>query len=252
MPEEFRNALVSIGFTPESVFSNASIKPWRSLPDRENCIWDLSINAQPTRWHVKRFPATRSKRTSAELEANGYALLREHQIPTVTLVAWGNLDDGRSFIITEDLAGYRAGDKLLESGFPFAKILSRTAEIAAKLHNAGLHHRDLYLCHFLIRENESTLDIRLIDAARVANLPSLFFRRRWIVKDLAQFWYSTLAQPITDAQRQTWLNEYARHRDISDLAPLQKSILRKSNLIAVHDVRLHRSQPHRNISIPTD
>ncbi len=62
------------------------------------------------------------------------------------------------------------------------------------LHNGGLHHRDLYLCHFLGRRDENPqADLRLIDAARVRPLPGPLTRRRWIVKDLAQFWYSTTA-----------------------------------------------------------
>ena len=44
--------------------------------------------------------------------------------------------------------------------------------------------------------------MRLIDTARVRPLPVLFTRKRWIAKDLAQFWYSTLGLAVSDEQRQ--------------------------------------------------
>ena len=54
-------------------------------------------------------------------------------------VGWGTLADGRSFILTEDLAGYRPADKLVESGTPFDQLLEPTADLTAQLHRASLH-----------------------------------------------------------------------------------------------------------------
>ena len=63
------------------------------------------------------------------------------------------------------------------------------AEIVRRLHEAGYNHRDLYCCHFLIHESAAgEFDIRLIDLQRVQR--RRWFRRRWIVKDLAQLAYS--------------------------------------------------------------
>src|SRR6185503_11861775 len=114
---------------------------------------------------------------------------------------WGKLADGRSFFVTADLAGYRAADKLIDAGTPFENLLAPTADLAVKLHRAGLHHRDLYLCHFFARVTENAVDVRLIDTARVRRLGGFLTRGRWITKDLAQFWYSTISLPITDGQR---------------------------------------------------
>src|SRR6185503_19070606 len=118
---------------------------------------------------------------------------------------WGKLADGRSFFVTADLAGYRAADKLIEAGTPFETLLAPTADLAGKLHRAGLHHRDLYLCHFVAKVDGANVDARVIDVARVSRFGRLL-RRRWIVKDLAQFWYSTFAHgaAISDVQRRQW------------------------------------------------
>jgi heptose I phosphotransferase len=248
--EPYRPILGPIGTSPETIFTDPAIKPWRILEDRHNCTWDLSAGDRTVRLHVKRFVAAR-RRSWAEVEAEGYRLLHERGIPSATVAAWGRLDDGRSFIATEDLAGFAPADKLVEGGMDFDRLLFPTADLAAKLHNAGLHHRDLYLCHFLARgaENEP-VELRLIDAARVRPLPRLF-ARRWINKDLAQFWYSTTQLPVTDLQRDTWLARYAEQREILMTERLRRSIERKSNWIAAHDRRLRIRRPGRNISIPT-
>jgi Lipopolysaccharide kinase (Kdo/WaaP) family len=246
----FQAVLTQINFIAADVFTNPAIKPWRTLTDRENCTWDLSIPGQGRiRLHVKRFAPHLPARDPARLEAGGYAALRRHGIPTADVVAWGR-HQRRGFIITQDLDGFKAADKLVEAGIPFERLLIPTAELAAALHNAGLHHRDLYLCHFLGRVERSDVQLRLIDAARVRALPGALTRRRWIVKDLAQFRYSTMALPVTEAQRQRWLEHYAGQTHAPRFDALRKSIARKCEAIAAHDRRLRVRQPGRHVSIP--
>jgi hypothetical protein len=248
--EPYRQIFHQIGFSPEMIFTEPAIKPWRRLKDRENCIWDIAGPTAAIRLHVKRFPAMGSA-SPARDEAEGYRLLQDRGIPAAVVAAWGNLDDGRSFIAIEDLAGFTPADKLVESGLPFDQVLGPTADLSAHLHNAGLHHRDLYVCHFLARvEKDRAAEIRVIDAARVRKLPGVLTRRRWIIKDLAQFWYSTTQLAITDSQRDEWLIRYCAKTKYEKIGPLKRSIQRKSDAIGAHDEKLRRRQPNRNISIP--
>jgi hypothetical protein len=243
--EPYREILARLATQPQQIFDDPGIKPWRTLKDRENCVWEITDRNQSIRLHVKRFAPMRGP-SHAKLEADGYQLLKQRQIPAATTASWGDLTDGRSFIVTEDLAGFGPADKLVESGLAFDRILSSTADLAAALHNSGLHHRDLYMCHFMVRKD----DIRLIDAMRVRELPGPLTRRRWIIKDLAQFWYSTTQLPVTDAQRDAWLARYVERTGISATNRLRQAIVRKSGWIAAHDRRLRIRQPGRNISIP--
>jgi hypothetical protein len=246
--DSFRNLFNEIGFTPEQIFTNPQIKPWRKLSDRENCTWDIAAQGHTLRLHVKRFPKLRQ--SPAKIEAEGYHLLQKHEIPAPEVAAWGTLPDGRSFIAMPNLTGYTPADKLIQSGILFDRLLLPTARLAAQLHNANLHHRDLYLCHFMAREQRSAVDLKLIDAARVRKLPGQLTRRRWVIKDLSQFWYSTTQLPITDDQRIAWLHEYAHVAKIPSFDRLRSSIIRKSNAIAAHDQRIRSREPGRNISIP--
>src|SRR5207302_4714741 len=111
---------------------------------------------------------------------------------------------------------------------PFERLHRPTADLAAQLHRAGLHHRDLYLCHFMAKISGEEIDIKLIDPARVRRLPGMLTRRRWIIKDVAQFWYSTLSLAITDAQRDAWLARYAEQRGLVSAASLQPAVRHKA------------------------
>jgi hypothetical protein len=238
-----------VGLDAEAVFDHPDIVAWRKLPDRENCTLDADIDGKTVRLHIKRYLVPS---TAAADEVKAIELLRDAGVPTVPLVGHGRLADGRSFVISEDLAGSRDAEKLVAAGTPFETLLAPTADLAAKLHEAGLHHRDLYLCHFFAKvEASGDVDVKLIDAARVARMNNSLTRWRWVIKDLAQFWYSTTTLPaVSDEQRDRWLTRYAERREICWLPRLRGAIRAKANAIARHDAKLKQKQPTRNVSIP--
>jgi len=250
----YQPIFAAMGLTAQSLFTDPRIVVWRSITERQNCTLDVALaGGETVRLHVKRFQPARGYTTPAEDESRGIRALEIERIPTAPLVAFGKLKDGRSVVVTENLAGFRAGDKWIATSADFERVLEGTADLAARLHERGLHHRDLYLCHFFVKESEdgeSAPELRLIDAARVARLPGIFTRRRWIVKDLAQFWYSTLALPITNDQRARWLARYGEQRKLRSIDGLRRSIERKAAWIARHDRKLKSAQPTRNVSIP--
>jgi hypothetical protein len=241
---------------PLRIFDDPRIQVWRKLEDRENASLDATLaDGRAVRFHIKRYPPLagwRRRGTPAQAEARGVELLRRAGIGTIPLAAVGVLPDGRSFTISEHLEGYGQADKLIESGrVSCDTLLEPTAALAARLHEAQLHHRDLYLCHFFVRldSDRAVTDMRLIDVARVSGL-GVLLARRWIVKDLAQFIYSTRALPVSDQQRAAWLDRYCAIRGLSAVQSLGAAVARKANWIARHDARLRNSQPGRNISIP--
>ena len=242
-----RELIHGLELTANSVFTDPRIKVWRSLSDRENATLDhVRPDGSMIRLHVKRYPPAAGAMARRELA--GFKLLKTANVPAAEIVASGSRADGSSFILLQDLAGYTPADKLLEQGFPFDRLLNPTADLAAGLHAKRLHHRDLYLCHFMIASDEMPLQAKLIDMARVARMKSILTRRRWIVKDLAQFWFSTFGVGVTNAQRNAWLERYCVSRQISDIG-LKRSIEHKAAAIARHDIQLRRTQPWRNVSI---
>jgi hypothetical protein len=248
---KYQKVFHALGLDAHTVFTDPRIVVWRSIRERQNGYLDVEFGDGKTRrLHVKRFVPANGV-SPAQEELTGIRALELEHIPTTPVVAFGTLADRRSFIITEDLAGFRAADKALADGsMPFEMLLEPTADLAARLHSRGLHHRDLYLCHFFVRVEHDQVELRLIDAARVKRLPGFLTRRRWVVKDLAQFWYSTLNLPVTDDQRARWLARYAAERKLASVKGLSRAIARKVRAIARHDERLKGAQPNRNVSIP--
>jgi hypothetical protein len=251
---EFQPLMRQLGLDADTVFDHPDIVCWRKLPDRENCLLDADVpEAARVRLHIKRYlhRPLGERPTPADHDAAGTAILEQAGIATGKLIGWGRTADRGSFVIYQDLAGYMPADKLVAAGGPFQPLLGPTAELAAKLHECGLHHRDLYLCHFMARVTGDLVNLALIDTARVRKLPWLF-PDRWIVKDLAQFWYSTLALAISDSQRADWLAHYAKVRKIEgQLGSLRRRIERKARSIARHDAQIHWNRPERDMSIPS-
>jgi len=142
---------------------------------------------------------------------------------------------GESFYIAADLAGYRPADDLLRAMAPAdrAPLLDRLADLARRFHAAGFNHRDFYLCHLFVRPGRSgAFDLALIDLQRVERLP---WRRRWLVKDVAQLAYSARGI-LTTAEWDRWLCRYfATDRLTRRQRRFAAAVRRKANRIARHD-----------------
>jgi hypothetical protein len=81
-------------------------------------------------------------------------------------------------------------------------MLERIADIARRMHAAGMNHRDFYLCHFLVRDRDWTqwspgepLDLVLIDLHRVQIRERV--PERWLVKDLGGLLFSAFDAGLT-------------------------------------------------------
>jgi heptose I phosphotransferase len=109
------------------------------------------------------------------------------------------------------------------------RIIREVAEVARRMHSAGLHHQDFYAGHILL-PHDASRGIHILDLGRVRRCRRL--GRIWIVKDLAQLNYS--AHWFTAADRLRFLHAYlGRPLQPSDRA-LLRSIARKTASIRQH------------------
>lgn len=234
--------LQRVNLDPMAVFDDARIRVWRDLPERQNCVLD-SGSAGP-RLHIKRYQSPHGPEALAEQK--GITLLNNAAIKSVPLVAVGVHPDGRGFTITRDLAGMLPADKILATEPVHAR---RIADLAWHLHRAHLHHRDLYLCHFLLTPNDPNSSIHLIDAGRVARMPPPPLHLRWIVKDVAQLLYSVEDAPLPPSIGEAILNRYLEGSGRLKRAILRTAIAGKVASIRRHDQSLRRKRPGRRVSI---
>jgi heptose I phosphotransferase len=81
-------------------------------------------------------------------------------------------------------------------------LIKEVAKIARTLHEHGMNHRDLYICHFLLdisqgvdRIDPHRLKIFLIDLHRMQARHRVPWR--WMVKDLASLYFSSMGIGLT-------------------------------------------------------
>jgi heptose I phosphotransferase len=91
-------------------------------------------------------------------------------------------------------------------------LIRRVAEMTARLHDHGVNHRDLYICHFLLQLPWSgppqELHLYLIDLHRVQMRRAV--PQRWRVKDLAALYFSALHIGLTRRDLYRFIRWYAR------------------------------------------
>jgi len=113
-------------------------------------------------------------------------------------------------------------------------LIKDVAKIVGKMHANGLHHQDLYLCHFLCGSEKYGRPLTLIDLQRVRKHRKL--PRRWQIKDLAQLYFSS-ERFVTEADRTFFWRVYKKtYGGISENEEqfLWRSIAKKSRRIRRH------------------
>lgn len=123
-------------------------------------------------------------------------------IPTLDLVAFGQDTTTAgavrsSFVMTAELTGAEEGHRYAAGigSVERRHLLERVARFTRNLHNAGLVHKDLYLCHYMVAPARPEPSIFLIDLQRMTR--PRYFMQRWRVKDLAALTYSSLKAGAT-------------------------------------------------------
>ncbi len=173
------------------------------------------------------------------------ALLRIQQIGVAAPVpiavgsrGW-NPATRQSFLVTEDigdsetveeiLAGWIQRESLTPHQVLFKRqLIRKVANYARMLHEHGINHRDLYLCHLRIagkaggeglETSEPEMFIMDLHRAQIRKKPPV----RWIVKDIGSLLYSSI--PFRFTQRD-WL----RFVETYTQRPLRSSLLQSRSL----------------------
>jgi len=103
------------------------------------------------------------------------------------------------------------------------RLICRLADTVRRFHAAGYNHRDLYCCHFFVKEPvRGEFEVRLIDLQRVQHRRR--FRRRWLVKDLAQLAWSVPRDRIKCTHKMAFIRHYL---GVRRLRPADKRLIRE-------------------------
>ncbi|MGB7816786.1 MAG: lipopolysaccharide core heptose(I) kinase RfaP [Methylotenera sp.] len=146
----------------------------------------------------------------AMTEVRAIQKLGDIGIATTPLVAYGqrgcNPASLQSFVMTEDLGDIVSLEDLCADwktnppSMVFKqKLIIAIAQLAAKLHEAGLCHRDFYLCHFVLKKQaleQGNIGLYLIDLHRMLQgQPS---NGGAVMKDIAGLYFSAIDSGFTD------------------------------------------------------
>ncbi len=183
-----------------------------------------------------------------------YKAIREMEkagilVPQVSAYATYGVNPAKicSFIITKRIYYQYDLEKLCQAwpahppSFLFKRrLICRVAEIARKMHEAGMNHRDFYLCHLLLDgRSEIDFDLYLIDLHRVQIRKKVPLR--WRAKDLSGLYFSAMGIGLTRRDEYYFLVQYYQQ-------PL-KLIFKKQRLflwwIYLRAKMLYRRHQHR-------
>lgn len=175
---------------------------------------------------VKNLLSFKKPILGAMTEVHAIEKLGELGIATTPLVAYGqrgsNPANLQSFVLTQDLGDITSLEDLCsdwklsppESKFKKALIIE-IAKLAARLHAAGLCHRDFYLCHLVMKKSElaeGNINLILIDLHRM--LTDQPVGGRAAMKDIAGLYFSAIDCGFNDSDWALFRQYYLPHNEV--------------------------------------
>ncbi|WP_323813145.1 lipopolysaccharide core heptose(I) kinase RfaP [Cellvibrio sp. NN19] len=216
----------------------------REVPGRQTLRFELNGQAYYRKLHtgvgwgeiVKNLVRGRLPVIGARNEWQALNCLQAAGVPSLTPVAYGEMgiNPARrlSFIVTKELAGVVQLDDFLRAHPKLdvvrkRRLIDAVAKIARGIHQQGLNHRDLYLCHFMLDvsafNNEQTgSSLYLVDLHRAQLRNKVPFR--WVVKDLASIYFSAMDLGVTQ-------KDICRFLRIYFAQPLKQVLLEQRTLL---------------------
>ena len=182
----------------------------------------------------------------AENEYRACRHLAARSLPAPRVAAFategGNPARRRSFVLCEELSGYDSleavvADWARQPPSPRARrrLIMAVARFVRRLHEAGVAHRDLYICHLMLdRQKWAEGEVRLavLDLHRARLQPEL--SAYWRKRDLAALLFSTLDLDLPLRSRLRFLRIYAGRplREVlADEGPFWRAVARRAEAL---------------------
>lgn len=232
-----------------SLMENIQGKIAREMKDRQTLRFEINGQGYYRKWHrgvgwkeiVKNFLQLRLPVLGAKNEWNALNKLRALNIPSLIPLAYGvrgkNPARQQSFIVTRELTDVIQLDHFFEQSSVDVKtkrrILIRVALMARAMHEAGINHRDFYLCHFMLKtqfmlDQHREPELYLVDLHRAQLRPRV--PGRWLIKDLGGLLFSSLNMHFTR-------RDYLRFMRVYFAQELRVVLVEHKNLLEKVSVR---------------
>ena len=196
------------------------------------------------------------------LEFHSICDFRNHGIPTATPVVAGERKATplhyESFLITESIAPFISLETIIrhhperlqgEKGeMRKQRILQAIAELSRKMHEAGFNHLDFNADHVMIGPDaaDGNVPLALLDFQRIDR--KKWMRFRWMIKTMAELFYSLPEPVFSDNDRRCLFEHYVRRSSDGwgDKILLQW-IIRKARRIGRHTEKIFSRQEKKQL-----
>ena len=164
----------------------------------------------------------------ARNEYDAIRALESLRIDTLSTAGFGergiNPAKQLSFLVTDELRDVISLEDFcrpwLDQPPPYGlkrNLILRVADIARRIHNSGINHRDFYLCHFLL-DTTQHIDDKSVKSTKLhlMDLHRAQIRKRvphrWLVKDLGALYYSALDIGLNKRDVLRFIRAYRQQR----------------------------------------
>jgi heptose I phosphotransferase len=169
---------------------------------------------------IKNICQLRLPVVSAKNEWRALQRLEALQVSVPEILGYGicgwNPASMQSFLMTRALSNNRSLEDVCASwrhsppSFSMKyQLIHKIADIVRTLHDNGVNHRDLYLCHFLLdmtSHEEKSIKLYLIDLHRAQIRKQV--PMRWCIKDLAGLFFSSKEIGLTKRDILRFIKKY--------------------------------------------
>lgn len=238
---------------------------YRDVPGRRTMRVDLGSGSYFVKQHFgvgwaeifKSFLSFKKPILGAITEVNAIQKLDEIGIATTPLIGYGVKGDNpatqQSFIITKDLGEITSLEDLCadwKTNPPDAhfkrRLVIAVADLARKLHQNGLTHRDFYICHLCLDVQalkQNQIKMYLVDLHRM-----LIHRHASIgdsMKDIAALYFSTMDAGLTARDYLRFKRYYAEGFDGINSSFWQNVSARANKLY----IKLHSDKFQKRLAV---
>jgi heptose I phosphotransferase len=153
---------------------------------------------------------------SAKNEFRAITKLHELGIEVPVIAAYGRRGmlpaNIESFLVTEDVGPHQSLEdycrhwRTQPPAFAHKRaLIQQIADIARTMHQAGICHRDFYICHFLFTGADQPLTVIDLHRALVKNR----LAERWLIKDIAGLYFSAMDAGLTRHDLYRFMRRYS-------------------------------------------
>jgi heptose I phosphotransferase len=240
--QDYREKLIGVGLLSfKDFFFCKGIAAMREVPGRLTVSVKFEDQLVYLKRHWKKSSPTRKSGPHHEAitEWDNTRALHHDGVNVPVPMAYGTGRIGGeavSFYLSKEVEGMQSDYFLHENelkGQCRRTFWSQLGSFARDFHSKGYNHRDFYLCHIFVNFVEGQNFFSLIDLQRVQKRKK--FRRRWIIKDLGQLFYS-FPNSVSQSDKMRFFKSYkgVERLSSSDKKMLQEIMQRMERMKSKH------------------